>query len=226
VDAKVQEPMSAVPGQSAESRWPPIAVMLSAVLIVTSLPGRYQAAPFWFPWTAFILVAAPMAVLGFRPASIFWHRAERAIVFTFVAAAFGILILALLRLLADMLATKHGFGGLELLESAASIWVINMLVFALLYWQIDRGGPEARAFGRARRPDFIFGESEGDEADEEHRPHFIDYLFLAFATSTSFTPPDYSKPSSPRAKLFAMTQASVSLLTLVLVASRAVATLS
>jgi len=200
--------------------------MLLAVIIVTSLPARYQSAPFWFPWTAFVLVAAPMAVLGFRPASVFWHRAERAIVFSFVALAFALVVLALLRLLADMLATKHGFGSVELLESAAAVWVINILVFALLYWQIDRGGPEARAFHRGLRPDFIFGESEGEDHADSGQPQFVDYLFLAFATSTSFTPPDYSKPSSPRAKLFAMTQASVSLLTLVLVASRAVATLS
>jgi len=200
--------------------------MLLAVVIVSSLPGRYRAAPFWFPWTAFVLVAAPMAVLGFRPASKFWHRAERGIVFAFVAATFALLVLALLRLLADMIATKHGFGSLELLESAANIWIINIMIFTLLYWQIDRGGPEARAFRHHRPPDFVFGESEGEKAGEQRQPHFVDYLFLAFATSTSFTPPDYSKPSSPRAKLFAMTQASVSLLTLVLVASRAVATLS
>jgi hypothetical protein len=218
--------MSVLPGHSAESRWPPIVVMLLSVIIVTSLPARYQSAPFWFPWTAFFLVAAPMAVLGFRPASVFWHRAERTIVFAFVALAFVLLVLSLLRLLADMIATKHGFGSLSLLESAVAIWIINILIFTLLYWQIDRGGPEARAFRHGRVPDFVFGESEGDETPEHGGPHFVDYLFLAFATSTSFTPPDYSKPSTPRAKLFAMTQASVSLVTLVLVASRAVATLT
>jgi hypothetical protein len=110
-----------------------------------------------------------MAVLGFRPASKFWHRAERGIVFAFVAATFALLVLALLRLLADMIATKHGFGSLELLESAANIWIINIMIFTLLYWQIDRGGPEARAFRHHRPPDFVFGESEGEKAGEQLR---------------------------------------------------------
>ena len=209
-----------------EPRWPAIVVMLLAVVLVTSLPARYQVVPSWFPWAAFAIVVTPMIALGFRPASSLWHRIERIIVLLFVVSAFTSLVLLVERLVEDMLARKHDIGSVSLLESAAVIWAINILVFALLYWQVDGAGPEARTSDKHGPPDFIFGEKEMEELAEGWEPYFVDYLFLAFATSTSFTPPDYAKPASRRAKLLIMTQATLSLVTLVLVASRAVATLS
>ena len=210
-----------------EPRWPAIATMLLAVILVTSLPARYQVVAPWFPWAAFVAVVTPMVALGFRPNSRLWHRIERTIVLLFVVSGFSALVLLVKRLVEDMLARKHDIGSVTLLESAAVIWAINILVFALFYWQLDRAGPEARVVDRRPGPpDFVFGEKEIEEIAHGWEPYFLDYLFLAFATSTSFTPPDYAKPASRRAKLFVMMQATLSLVTLVLVASRAVATLS
>jgi hypothetical protein len=218
--------LKALPERTTEPRWPAIVVLFLAVLMVTSLPAHYQAAPNWFPWTAFAFVVTPMVVIGLKPTSVLWHRIERAVVLAFVALAFVLILTSLLRLVSDMITHRHDFGSITLLESAAVVWTINILIFALFYWQLDRAGPEARAAGRLGSPDFIFGEKEVEELAHGWEPHFIDYLFLAFATSTSLTPPDYSKPSSRRAKLLVMAQASISIVTLVLVASRAVATLS
>jgi len=136
----------------------------------------------------------------------------------------GMNILAVLRLVADMITHKHGYSSITLLESATVIWTVNILIFALLYWQLDRGGPEARASGGAGTPDFRFPETE--EAEPGWQPHFGDYLFLAFATSTSFMAPDYSRPGTRRAKGLLMLQSAISLTTLFLIASRAIATLS
>lgn len=220
--------MSASPTsiESAESRYPAIVTMLLAVGLVTSLPARYQVVPAWFPWAAFVAVVSPMAVLSVKPSSILWHRIERLIVLLFVASGFTAILFMLARLTKDMIAGKHDIGSVTLLESAAVIWAINILVFSLLYWQVDRAGPEARALNKDGKPDFIFGEKEVEELAAGWEPSFVDYLFLAFATSTSFTPPDYARPASRRAKLMVMAQATLSLTTLVLIASRAVATLT
>jgi len=210
---------------SFEPRWPAILVMLLAVVMLTSLPARYQAAPAWLPWTTLAVVVTPMIALALRPSSVLWHRIERTVVLIFVVALFSAEAFMLLRLLGDMISPEHEFASLTLLEEAVIIWIFNILTFTLLYWQVDRGGPEARALDKAGPPDIVFAESEGEHG-ENWAPYFVDYLFLAFATSTSFTPPDYCKPASRRMKLCVMAQASLSLATLVLVASRAVATLS
>jgi len=87
-----------------------------------------------------------------------------------------------------------------------------MLAFALLYWQFDR-------------TDFSFAEAE-HPMQAGWEPTFIDYLFLAFVTSATFNPPDHSRPTSHRAKILLMVQAVISLVTLFLIAARAIGTLS
>jgi hypothetical protein len=200
-----------------------------AAALVTSLPSRYQVAPSWLAWAACSIVVAPMIAVTLAPTSVLWHRVERRIVFAFSAIAWAGLVLMIGRLVADMTQAKHDLASITLLESAVVIWTINILIHALLYWQLDRKGPQARASGAKGPADFHFAESgESSHAEEPHawQPHFVDYLFLAFAASTSFAPPDYARPTSRRAKLLLMGHASISLVTLVLIASRAVATLT
>jgi len=111
----------------------------------------------------------------------------------------------------------------ELLRAAAALWVANVLVFASWYWRLDAGGPNAR--------DLVDAHSEGAflfpqmitpwESDKNWRPGFVDYLFLAFNTSTAFSPTDV--PVLSRwAKLMMMVQACISLATVALLAARAV----
>jgi hypothetical protein len=203
--------------QDKETRWPPILALVFILCLINSLPGRYQAVGAWFPWVLVGIGIGSMVAVSFARGNLFWHRIERITLITL----FGIVcienVLSIARLVEDMVGTKHGYGSITLLETATVMWTVNILVFALLYWQVDR--PAMRS-GAA---DFSFAEKESDEAWE---PRFVDYLFLAFATSTSFTAPDYSKPTSHRSKLMLMAQATISLTVLFLIASRAVATLS
>lgn len=130
-------------------------------------------------------------------------------------------------LLIDALAT-HGIMPQELLRSAAALWTTNILVFASWYWRLDAGGPHERA----RTPGhtdgaFLFPQMtmdpEAKRAAGEHEwePNFVDYLFLAFNTSTALSPTDV--PVLSRwAKILMMIQALISLLVLVLLAARAV----
>ena len=113
-------------------------------------------------------------------------------------------------------------GGEALLLDAAAIWLTNIIAFALWFWSLDRGGPAALSVGEAGQPDFLFSgmlRDAGTGAD--WRPGFIDYLFLGFTNATALSPAD-TLPLTGRAKLLMMLQACISLLTIVVVAARAV----
>jgi hypothetical protein len=113
----------------------------------------------------------------------------------------------------------------DLLFSAALLWLSNVLVFALWYWEIDAGGPHQRRVGAVRSTDFLFPQMvAGDEYTHNWCPQFIDYFFLAFNTSTAFSPTD-TMILARRAKLLMMLQAVISLVTIAVFAARAINTL-
>lgn len=123
---------------------------------------------------------------------------------------------------------SHRQSPAALLLSAASLWFTNILVFALWYWRLDAGGPHGRD-SRLRHAEgaFLFPQmtmpSVAGENDREPgwSPHFVDYLFLAFNTSTAFSPTD--TPALARwAKAMMMLQSMISLTVLALLAARAV----
>jgi uncharacterized membrane protein len=110
----------------------------------------------------------------------------------------------------------------ELLRSGAAVWLTNVFVFALWYWELDRGGPAARSAGRRDLPDFEFAQmTEKSPAPADWEPHLVDYLYLSFTNATAFSPTDVL-PLSRWAKLTMMLQSAVSLVTVALVIARAV----
>jgi uncharacterized membrane protein len=131
-----------------------------------------------------------------------------------------------LALLLNASLTKQGTPK-QLLCSAASLWVTNILVFALWYWRLDAGGPNRRD-QRVGHPNgaFLFPQMVGQDthvASEPRAwsPNFVDYLFLAFNTSTALSPTDV--PVLSRwAKLLMMLQAMISLTVIVVLAARAI----
>jgi hypothetical protein len=134
---------------------------------------------------------------------------------------------ALARLIAAIL-SGHGGSGQTLLLDAINIWATNVVVFALWFWALDRGGPAARGLIPEHKSDFLFTQQQTtvDPAKFLHwSPGFIDYLFLAFTNATAFSPSD-TFPLTVRAKLLMMAEAAISLATIALVASRAVGILS
>jgi uncharacterized membrane protein len=126
-------------------------------------------------------------------------------------------------LLVDWLISEHGGpNATELLRSGAAIWLTNVLVFALWYWELDRGGPAARAAGRSELPDFQFAQLTGPSlARADWEPQLVDYLYLSFTNATAFSPTDVL-PLSRWAKLTMMLQSAISLVTVALVIARAV----
>jgi hypothetical protein len=112
--------------------------------------------------------------------------------------------------------------GRELIVSGVLIWLTNFLIFGLWYWEIDRGGPGKRAAGNDRAPDFLFPQMADDRIEPlEWRPKFIDYLYVSLTNNTAFSPTD-TMPLTPIAKSIMGIQATVSLLTIGLIVSRAV----
>jgi predicted permease len=134
---------------------------------------------------------------------------------------------ALARLIAAIMA-GHAGGGRTLLLDAINIWATNVIIFALWFWALDRGGPAARGLVSEQKSDFLFTQQQTtvDRAQFPNwSPGFIDYLFLAFTNATAFSPAD-TFPLTVRAKLLMMAESAISLATIALVASRAVGILS
>jgi hypothetical protein len=130
---------------------------------------------------------------------------------------------ALLRLVLAMV-SGHAGDGRTLLLDAVNIWATNVVIFALWFWTMDRQGPGTSRTSCDLKSDFVFTQQQlAVERPEfgKWSPGFIDYLFLAFTNATAFSPAD-TFPLSIRAKLLMMAESATSLVTLALVASRAV----
>jgi hypothetical protein len=112
---------------------------------------------------------------------------------------------------------------LSLLASSIAVWVTNVTTFSLLYWEIDRGGPEARQNNAGTMPDWLFPQTGAPAEDvrPDWRPVFVDYLFLGYSTATAFSTTDVM-PLTSRAKLLMMLESAISLATIVVVAARAI----
>ena len=109
-----------------------------------------------------------------------------------------------------------------LLSRGASVYVTNIIVFALWYWEWDRGGPVARAHAVRRYPDFLFPQmAQPSVAPPEWRPMVLDYLYVSFTNATAFSPTD-TMPLSRWAKMLMLLQSTVALLTVAFVIARAI----
>jgi len=208
-----------------EPRWPAvIAIFASAALHVTLPPSMHLGPPGLIAGTVVVLVVVAWTT---RRAGL--HRLND-------WAGFGIVGLLTAGLLYGLGALLYGLVhhtelAPQLLSSATVLWVTNVLVFATLYWRLDAGGPNDRerhavhTRGAFLFPQMTFSTSgalaESIAEEQRWRPGYVDYLFVAFNTSTAFSPTDVPVVS-PWAKLAMMTQSVISLITVVLLAGRAV----
>ena len=100
------------------------------------------------------------------------------------------LLASLTRIVAEIVDHSTEITGLALLAASVGVWVVNVLAFSLLYWQIDRGGPPARATDSRLKPDWLFSQMEVREnVLPNWQPTYLDYLFLAYSTATALAPP-------------------------------------
>ena len=206
-----------------EQRWPVVLTILAVVGLLALMPGRIRLFPSWFPYITGIIVIAPMVAVWLMAEKAMWIRAERVVcILFFLLSGLGILV-ALSVLIHAMLFKSVEVSGLRLLVSSVSLWIVNVLIFSILYWQIDRGGPDGRMNDPHKRPDWLFPQ-EGVTTEivpPGWHATYVDYLFLSYSTATAFSTTDVL-PLTPRAKMLMMLESSISLMTIVLVASRAI----
>ena len=212
------------PGQTIrdESRWPPALAILVVLLLLAAIPGHVHVLPVWVSYVAALAILTPMVVVAVTTGNILWLRIER----TMIVLLAVVYVANTIAELADMigLIALHPSGGnaFSLLSTAAAIWAVNVLAFSLLYWQIDSGGPYARASKSGAKPDWVFPQpATPEDLPPDWRPLFLDYLYLGYNTATAFSPTD-ALPLTHRAKMFMMIESTISLLTSVIVLSRAI----
>jgi hypothetical protein len=200
-----------------------VIAILAVLALLVLLPERVRLFPQWAPFAFGAVVLAPLIAEARRPQSGVRARTERLVVFAFVVVAALCNLAMLLELIFDMVRRSHLVSGLQLLTSSIALWAMNVLMFSLLYWQLDRGGPGPRAQRTNIRPDWLFPSDQAppETVASDWRPQFVDYLFLGFSTATAFSTTD-AMPLTSRAKLAMMTESAISLVTLVVVGARAV----
>jgi len=206
--------MSGISAPHREPRWPAVIAVLSVGGLYWALPESLSPGPGWLA----LALVAPLSIVG-----TVLHRQgkfslNRIVGYTMLSIITAALISALALLIAALPDRREP--PRDLLRSAAALWISNILVFASWYWRLDAGGPNQRELrGEHTEGAFLFPQMTLGERD--WMPGFVDYLFLAFNTSTAFSPTDV--PVLSRwAKGMMMVQSTISLSTLALLAARAV----
>jgi len=210
---------AAAPAGVAEPRWPALVALAALTGIFTALPAGMMPGPRW--------ALAGLVLVLITPSMIALRLGRSRINQVLGYAVSGVVTLAMILSLVLLMRSLPGKseGPQELLRSAGVLWISNVLVFALWYWRLDAGGPHQRD-QRGRHSDgaFLFpqmAEPTPTLRDRNWSPHFIDYLFLAFNTSTAFSPTD-TPVLSRWAKLLTMIQSLISLLIVAILVSRAI----
>jgi uncharacterized membrane protein len=191
--------------------------MLAAAGVYLALPEPLSVGPSWLLLAVIVLLMIPITISARRGD----HGVTRILTFVGNTIITLAMIAALLRLLQGI--PEHLETPRALLRSAIALWLTNIVISALWYWKLDAGGPVRRELpnGMARSA-FLFPQMTSKPGgDPSWVPNFVDYLFLAFNTSTAFSPTD-TAVLSRWAKLGTMLQSLISLTIIALLAARAV----
>ena len=211
----------APPPQTIEPRWP-VALAIGVVLVLlTVLPDRIRLVPVGVPYLLGFIMLVALALVPLSGGKARALRIERLTLLLFCLIVGVGTLISLVYLIDEMINHSTDLGGLQLLTSSLTVWIDNVLLFSLLYWQIDRGGPEARLKPQTQAPDWLFPQADLEDLMPHWRPTYVDYLFLAYTTAAAFSPTD-ALPLTTRAKLWMMLESSISLATILVVVSRAI----
>jgi uncharacterized membrane protein len=202
------------------SYWPARIAVLVAMALYLLLPDRLIPGPrIVVPALEAVVLVAITVLVPHRTTVAAPARRVLAILIIGLVTLANIINLALLL---NELLKGTVQNGRELVISSVAIWLTNAIAFGLWYWELDRGGPYERHQPSHREPDFLFPQMATPGAGRpDWAPSFIDYLYVSVTNATAFSPTD-TMPLSPLAKLLMGGQSIASLLTVAVVAARAV----
>jgi len=208
------------PPAKTEPFWPAQLTVLAAIAIQLLLPARLTVRPAWLiPGLEGALLIGLVIV---TPNQIEDEHPRRRRIALGLTAFVSVANVYSLAALTHYLLHHNVSEGRALIGAGVLIWLTNFLIFALWYWEIDRGGPGRRSAGHDGPPDFLFPQMADDRIEPlEWRPKFIDYLYVSLTNAAAFSPTD-TMPLTPTAKSFMGIQSLVSLVTIGLIVSRAI----
>jgi uncharacterized membrane protein len=203
-----------------ESRWGAAAAILAAVAMQVSLPQSLTFGPtLLLPAVEVVLLTA---VLATNPNRLSAESRDMRWASLVLAGVIALANAASLALLVDALLNGGDTSGRTLILSALGIWLTNVVVFALVYWEVDRRGPHERSTGGQAQVDLLFPQmTQTGPSFSAWAPTFADYLYVSFTNSMAFSPTD-TMPLTRSVKMVMLVQSLLSLVTIALVGARAV----
>jgi hypothetical protein len=207
------------PPPRSEPHWPAQATVAGAIVLQLLLPNRLVVGPSWL--LPGLEAVALVGLVVASPQRVTVEHSNRRRLAMSITALISLANGVSLGLLTHYLLNHHVSKGHELIVSGSLIWLTNVLIFGLWYWEADRGGPGRRAAGHDGPPDLLFPQMSDSRLGRGWRPQFIDYLYVSLTNAAAFSPTD-TMPLTPTAKSLMGLQSLVSLVTIGLVVSRAV----
>jgi hypothetical protein len=212
-------------GSSSETRWPALVATLAAIGLQLVLPDRVIQGLGYRALIPSLEGALIVVILITNPGRISKGEVRlRAVGISLIALITIANVVSLAELLHALLYVSRTQGR-PLVYASVPIWITNVIVFGLWYWELDRGGPAARSEPLHKQPDFLFPQMSSPGCSPGWTPTFFDYLYTSFTNATAFSPTD-TMPLTVWAKLLMSIQALASLVTVAIVVSRAVNILS
>ena len=210
---------------AGEPRWPMTIAVTAVIVLQALLQTQLHLRRHWLMWVLLAIeVLLLLALLIGDPGAIDRRsRLLRGVSIGLVCVLVVSALWATTELISDLVGggPETNSAG-DLLRAGAAVWVSNNIAFALLYWELDRGGAAARAHRTSPRIDFAFPQDINPAlVSAEWRPRFVDYFYLGFTNATAFSPTDVM-PLAAWAKMTMTAQSLISLLILSLVIARAV----
>jgi uncharacterized membrane protein len=203
-------------GRSTLPRWPAAVALLAVGALYAVLSEGLTIGPRAFLLAFVAVLLVPLTTAHLRGS----HRLARRISFGVIGFVTVAVVVSTVLLVSSALSA--GTSAPALLSDAALLWIINVATFSVWYWETDGGGPARRRREGHRSRDFLFPQMNlGGGVARGWSPNLLDYLFLAFNTSTAFSPTD-TAVLSRRAKVLMMMQALLSLVILAVLVSRAI----
>lgn len=204
---------------AGDQRWQALAAVVVAIVFQLVLPDGFVLQPRLLSpiLEALLCVALVVANPGRMAKKLMPLRVLSLALSGLLALANAVSVVLLVRII---ITGRHA-DATSILAAGAAIWLTNVIAFALFYWEYDRGGPVDRALTPDPSPDFLFAQMTDDRLDPHWRATFVDYFYLSFTNSTAFSPTD-TLPLSRWAKMLMLVQSAVALVTVALVAARAV----